>query len=251
MILFKFPGIEKVRCLFCGRDGSPGQIPDGDFSITGANAAANRSTLAVWLGKAGCQSWAEARQAHGCNVLVDPAPTAFLAKPETLAEADGICTDRAGQALIIKTADCQPWLLAHKSGRYIMALHAGWRGNRQSFPQKAVGNFCDRYNIQPEDIFACRGPSLGPANARFENFAREWGSEYLTWFNRETRCMDLWKLGRQQFMEAGLREDHIFGLDICTFENAHAWFSYRRNKESGRQASLIWIENSCGENAAP
>lgn len=246
MIFFKFPGIEKVKCLFCGRETTPGQTPDGDFSLAGERGSEVRSALANWLRKSFCQSWTEARQVHGDKVLADPASTAICADPETLSEADGICAAMPGQALIIKTADCQPWLLAHKSGKYIMALHAGWRGNRICFPQKAVRFFCERYNLRPEEIFACRGPSLGPANARFQNFAKEWGDEFLPWFNRGTECMDLWKLGRHQLEEAGLRPNHIFGLDICTFENSHAWFSYRRDKECGRQASLIWIENATG-----
>lgn len=245
MILFKFPGIEKVNCLFCGREDVRAENPDGDISIAGVNGKKTRAALAAWLKKSYCQSWAECHQVHGDNMLADPAPTDIFANPENLVDADGMCSATSGLALIIKTADCQPWLLAHKSGRYIMAFHAGWRGNRISFPQKAVAAFCASYNLDPQDIFACRGPSLGPANARFQNFETEWSEDFLPWFDAKTQCMDLWNLARAQLEDAGLKPEHIFGLDICTYENPHAWFSYRRDKYCGRQASLIWIENPC------
>ena len=39
----------------------------------------------------------------------------------------------------------------------------------------------------------------------------------------------------------GLPERQIYGLDLCTASNNGQFFSYRREKRSGRQASLIWI----------
>ena len=53
--------------------------------------------------------------------------------------------------------------------------------------------------------------------------------------------MDLWGLTRRQLQRAGLPERQIYGLDLCTASNNGQFFSYRREKRSGRQASLIWI----------
>ena len=69
-------------------------------------------------------------------MIFDPEPRDIGDGPS--ADGDGLATARPGQALIIKTADCQPILLAHKSGKYVGALHAGWRGNVQNFRNNFV-----------------------------------------------------------------------------------------------------------------
>jgi YfiH family protein len=43
-------------------------------------------------------------------------------------DCDGFVTDRPGVALIVKTADCVPILLADNEAGVIAAVHAGWRG---------------------------------------------------------------------------------------------------------------------------
>lgn len=88
---------------------------------------------------------------------------------------------------------------------------------------------------------AVRGPSLGPEKAEFVNFEQEWSAEFRPWFDPSSRTMDLWGLTRAQLLKAGLSARHIYSLDCCTFSLPEQFFSYRREKKSGRQASLIWM----------
>lgn len=53
------------------------------------------------------------------------------------ADGDGLATSRPGLGLLIKTADCQPVLLAHRSGRHIAALHAAGEATVAIFPARA------------------------------------------------------------------------------------------------------------------
>jgi copper oxidase (laccase) domain-containing protein len=53
--------------------------------------------------------------------------------------------------------------------------------------------------------------------------------------------MDLWSLTRDQLTAAGVPAAHIFSIDICTASSPQ-FFSYRRDKVTGRQAGIIWIE---------
>lgn len=170
-------------------------------------------------------------------------PNATLAElcAPALGTADGLATARVGDALVIKTADCQSILLAHESGKYIAALHAGWRGNRMNFPASAVRSFCAHYGVHPQELFAVRGPSLGPNAAEFIHFTTEWGDAWKRWYNNETKCMNLWALTRYQLENAGLLPERIYSLDLCTHTLTDQFFSYRRGA-AGRQASLIWIE---------
>lgn len=244
MILFGFPGLPNIICIFCGRktNGSPN---DGNISYnvgdTESDVDANRVALFDSLSTLGLICWRECHQAHGDKLLVDPPPSQILAKSDSLAEADGMMTSHPGLGLMIKTADCQPILLADTSGTHIMALHVGWRGNRINFPATAIKAFCSQYQIETSQIFAVRGPSLGPTASEFVNFDSEWGPDFNKWFYQKTETMDLWALTRHQLEKAGVPSDQIYNIDICTYLNAASWFSYRRDKQTGRQASLIWI----------
>ncbi|MEF2143954.1 MAG: polyphenol oxidase family protein [Desulfovibrionaceae bacterium] len=175
-------------------------------------------------------------QVHGDEVRLD-------AVPGMECEADGLTTSLPRLGLMIKTADCQPLLLAHESGKYVAALHVGWRGNRIGFPISGVQRFCEAYGIKPEELFAVRGPSLGPDHAEFVNFESDFGPDFAPWFRPETQTMDLWALTRHQLMQAGLQEGRIRSLDLCTFTQESDFFSYRRDKLTGRQAGIIWIQS--------
>lgn len=245
-IPFTFPGIANVRCAFQTRRGgaSAGACGDGNIAFnTGDDPAcvtANRASLRRILGLGPV---AELEQVHGDDMIFDPMPVFGGIGPDADRpdKGDGLATGRRGLALLIRTADCQPLLLAHRSGDYIAALHVGWRGNRRSFPVSGVRRFCRRYGLDPGDVLAVRGPSLSPPRAEFVNFDAEWGPSFRRWFDPASKTMDLWGLTRAQLLEAGLAERHIYGIDLCTADNSELFFSYRAEKACGRQASLIWI----------
>lgn len=233
IIPFAFPGLPSVGCAFTTALAGTmliGAMPDA------ANAAANRRRTFEGLGLA---RWVELQQVHGDILLRNPAPTP-LAEPSSL-EGDGACTDEKGLALAIKTADCQPILLADKEGGAVAALHVGWRGNAMNFPASGLRRFCTAYSLPPSRVLAVRGPSLGPSASEFINFAKEWPPAFRPWFTDETRTMDLWRLTRHQLIEAGLLPEHCFSLDLCTHSLPGHFFSHRRG-HSGRQVSLIWIK---------
>lgn len=254
LIPFVFPGVAGVRCAFQTRKGgvSQGSFAGGNiaFSVPDNPACVleNRKDLVRTLGLdvSATTGLAEVNQVHGDTLLCDPSPlSAFDGPlPAKLPDADGLATSQPGLGLMIKTADCQPVLVAHRLGRHVAAFHVGWRGNRLGFLQSGLATFCKRYELAPADLFAVRGPSLGPARAEFVNFDREWGPDFARWFSPVTRTMNLWQLTRDQLVQAGLRPEHLFGLDLCTASLGDSFFSYRADRNSGRQASVIWIEQS-------
>jgi hypothetical protein len=52
--------------------------------------------------------------------------------------------------------------------------------------------------------------------------------------------MDLWSLTREQLLGAGIPAGSIFALDLCTASSPE-FFSYRRDKVTGRQVGVIWM----------
>lgn len=239
--VFKFPGVSKARCAFQFRNLEEGELAGNiSFNVGDSekNVEAARQNLLSQL--TGIEQWSECHQVHGTSVLKEPLPTEIAGGE--LPEADGMMTSKKGLGLMVKTADCQPLFVADETGSCVMALHVGWKGNRAGFPQLAIKEFCKQYNVLPEKLFAVRGPSLGPAAAEFINFDTEFGPDFAQWYDPQTKRMNLWALTRWQLQEAGLPAENIFCLDMCTHENYGAFFSWRKNRNTGRQASLVWIE---------
>lgn len=231
-IPFSFPGIAGVRCLFSTAAMGDMRLSGDPASDSGAVAARRR-----FMAAAGFARWAEVRQVHG-DALVAAAGTPEPTLSDTA--ADGHHTDKKGVGLTIKTADCQPLFLARTDGGAVAALHVGWRGNAAGYPLTAVERLCESYSCSPGEWVAVRGPSLGPAASEFVNFDSEWPREFLPWFDRERKTVDLWELTRSQLEKAGLPRRNIFSLDLCTYSMPGVFFSYRR-KDVGRLISAIWI----------
>ena len=242
-IFFSFPAVPGVRCAFQTRTAGmgAGAYARGNISlVVGDEAEATATNRAALASDLGLDGVLELSQVHGDRLLFE-ADSAALLQPRTAPalEGDGLADSRPGLGLLIKTADCQPLFFAHESGRYIAGLHVGWRGNRINFPASALRLFCDRYGCKPHEVLAVRGPSLGPGAAEFVNFEQEWGADYAPWFDRARRCMDLWRLTRSQLEAAGMAAERIFALDLCT-ASLPLFFSYRRDRVTGRQANLVW-----------
>ncbi len=102
-----------------------------------------------------------------------------------------------------------------------------WAGEATAWdsPQSGVRDFCEQYGLEPKDLFAVRGPSLGPGQSEFINYDQEWGPEFDAYHDTRTRTVDLWRLTRDQLQEAGLQPERIFGLDLCTF-TLDDWFFF-------------------------
>jgi copper oxidase (laccase) domain-containing protein len=47
-------------------------------------------------------------------------------------------------------------------------------------------------------------------------------------------------LARQRLASVGIKQ--VYGGDLCTYSDEERFFSFRRDRETGRMASLIWIE---------
>lgn len=231
-IPFAFPGLPGIGCAF-------GHGPD-TMAFTGAPdpaaVIAARQSLQAALG---FSIWHSLKQVHGVHMVFEPEYDT-IDRP-SIEVGDGMAESRAGRALAIKTADCQPVLVAHESGQFIAALHVGWRGNVADFCARGVRSFCVRYGLDPGELFAVRGPSLGPGESEFTAFETEFGETFRPYYDHRSRKVDLWRLTRDQLMAAGLDRDRIFSLDLCT-KSLPLFFSYRRDKSPGRQASCIWIK---------
>jgi copper oxidase (laccase) domain-containing protein len=84
----------------------------------------------------------------------------------------------------------------------------------------------DAYEVGPEvrDAMLAAMPGAAPA-------FRAAGSRFMA---------DLPQIARLQLQASGLAR--IFGGTECTYRDPGRYFSHRRDGQTGRQATLIWLE---------
>jgi polyphenol oxidase len=178
-------------------------------------------------------------QVHGTRVLRLP-----LDGP---AEADAAVTTEPGLACTVMVADCLPVLFAAPQGRGVGAAHAGWRGLAAGVLEATANELADAAGCRPADLIAWLGPCIGLRH--FEvgaDVLEAFGPAALARFTPRPRpdgamrwLADLPGLARDRL--AGLGLTQISGGARCTVEDASSFFSFRRDRVTGRMAVAVWL----------
>jgi len=212
--------------------------PEGDRAET---VAANRAQLQALAALPSAPHWL--RQVHGTGVLRVDAPPAGLG-PEYEPTADAAVTSVPGVVLAILTADCLPVVLATRDGRRVGAAHAGWRGLADGVLERTVAAM----GAPATQLLAWLGPAAGPQayeigeDVRAAFLAHDPAADAAFLATRPGHWrVDLYALARQRLVAAGLDASAIHGGGLCTISDPQAFFSHRRDRRSGRLATLAWI----------
>jgi YfiH family protein len=197
--------------------------------------AANRAALIARAGLPGPPRWL--RQVHGIAVH-----EAHSTPVETEPEADAAVTTQPGVVLAVLTADCLPVLFCAGDGSAVAVAHAGWRGLAAGVLEATIASL----RLAPSRLIAWIGPAIGGASyevgdevraAFVDTEAAAAGAFVATrpghW------CCDLPALARRRLAAAGVACAHGGAFD--TFRDAR-FYSYRRSRETGRFATLVWIK---------
>ncbi len=157
-------------------------------------------------------------------------------------EADASICHSTKHVCAVMTADCLPVLFCDTKGTCVAAAHAGWRGLCAGVLEATVS----RMNIPGNEILAWLGPAIGPQ--RFEvgpevrdaYLAVDVGdvSGFTAAENGRWRA-DLYQLARNRLQRVGVQQ--IYGGGYCTYDDVGRFYSYRRDQQTGRMASLVWI----------
>lgn len=246
-IVPRWDGPATVRALFTTRMGGTGAGPAATMDVGTARpdaaalagaVGANRSRLRAFLPSD--PVWLS--QVHGRDVVVVDAAnaSALRAAPPT---ADAAVTRTPGVALTVRTADCLPVLLADHDGGVLAVVHAGWRGLASGVLDAALAAMA----VAPGGVHAWLGPAIG--KRMFEV-----GDDVLQAFGgrgapaaahfirvREGKWLaDLPGLARARLAAAGV--SRIAGGHWCTHSESARFFSYRRERDSGRMALVAWLQ---------
>jgi YfiH family protein len=238
---------QNIDILFTNRSGGYSLPPYDSFNLAthvGDNlnvVERNRGLLIeklpnqpIWL-----------NQIHGSQVF-----DADVWNGNLIPTADAAVTTKKNRVLAILTADCLPILLSTTDGSVIGAVHAGWRGLASGVIEKTVELMREKIIIQDsqQKIRAYFGVAIGPRS--FE-VGEDVVSVFVDYDPRALKSFapskqagkylaDIYGLAKDRLHAVGIND--IDGGDNCTYENMN-FFSYRRDRITGRMASFIWIKN--------
>jgi polyphenol oxidase len=203
-----------------------------------------REAVAANLGRMrqalGLARLAGAAQVHGGRAAV--ITSLDQAREEDIPEVDILITTVPGLGLLIKQADCQAVMLYDPVNRLVANVHCGWRGQVENILGETVRLLQSRFRTRPSDLYAALGPSLGPCCAEFTNFRREFPPELWNYQVRPN-YFDLWQLSRDQLAAAGLAPECITVAGLCTRCGVGEFYSYRRDRITGRQGAIIALKS--------
>jgi YfiH family protein len=234
---------------------------------------ANRKKFFAAVGAPKFRRIAALKQIHSDVVHLvgrDPLP-----EGEHALKGDALITRERGVLLTVQTADCIPILLADTKNRAVAAIHSGWRGTAQRISEKTLGRMRMEFGTRPENVIAAIGPGIGACcyevgHEVVQEFAtkfpdaKNWFTgpfdaltdsdadpNWLPWLTMRppghappspTACLDLVAANKAILAHAGVAPKNISSSDLCTGCRPDLFFSYRKEKTTGRMMAAIGIK---------
>jgi polyphenol oxidase len=156
--------------------------------------------------------------------------------------ADAAVAFEPGRVCVVLTADCLPVVLTDFGGTRLGIAHAGWRGLAGGVVEATIAAL----GAPPQSLHAWLGPAIGPrafevgAEVRAAFVQRDPAAAACFEPNAAGRFQaDLHALARRVLARAGVASVH--GGLWCTHGDRERFFSYRRDGETGRMATLAWL----------
>lgn len=212
------------------------------------------------------------RQIH--SDIIHVVGSAKVPHHEQAPQGDALISCEPGALLVVQTADCIPILLADTKHRAVAAIHSGWRGTTRRIAEKTLGRMQMEFGTRPQDVIAALGPGIGGCcyevghevvrefAAKFPD-AREWfegpfdalengdsDPNWLPWLTMRPpghappaprAQLDLIAANRAMLTAAGIAPDKIQSSGFCTSCRSDLFFSYRRERTTGRLMAAIGI----------
>ncbi len=179
------------------------------------------------------------RQVHGATVV----DAAQVAAPVA---ADASFTAEPNVVCVVSVADCLPVFFADRQGRAVAVAHAGWRGLAAGVLQATAYALRARLGDADARVHAWVGPGIGPGHFEVgadvldamertlprarEAFAPIAGGKFRA---------DLPALARQALAQVGVTD--VGGGTLCTYSDPSRFYSFRRDRITGRHAAVIWL----------
>jgi len=165
---------------------------------------------------------------------------------------DGSISEQENRVCVVLTADCLPVLLTDTYGRRVAAVHAGWRGLAEGIIHNAVAlmqqNKTTTETSEPPQLLAWIGPAISRQHfevgdeVRHAFVSKDNSVDAFFYRKSEGKWMaDLPGIAKY-WLEKLKVETYL--SELCSFADSR-FYSYRRDGETGRMATMIWRRPSC------
>ncbi|MCK5120672.1 MAG: laccase domain-containing protein, partial [Methylococcales bacterium] len=99
--------------------------------------------------------------------------------------------------------------------------------------------------LETTELIAWLGPAIGPdcfeVGAEVRDLFVNKSSAFATGFKQKQQdkyLADIYQLAKIELTSIGVTQ--VYGGDFCTVTDNNRFYSYRRDGETGRMATLIW-----------
>ncbi len=173
------------------------------------------------------------------RVVADEDLGCGFTKP-ALPVVDAICTNRKDILLVVKGADCVPILFYDPAKQVVAAAHSGRKGTQMSICVQVLQRMRLEYGSSVADLQVLIGPGVSAQHY-------EVSGEVYDDFVAKTkvaqpiaRHLDLRRVIVEDLLRSGVRRENLQCNQECTF-SSERYFSYREDKNCGRQLSAIGV----------
>lgn len=238
LIIPDWPAPSWIKAATTTRQGGFSNPPFNSLNLglfVGDNAdsvAQNHQLIKSSLGLTKEPLWL--KQVHGTRVIAANASSDLV--------ADAIYSHEPQVVCAVQTADCLPLLVCNRTRYCVAAIHAGWKGLAAGI----IENSIQALDCPTADLLVWLGPAIGPqafvvgeevTNAFIEKDPK--AQKAFKRVDHKHWLANLYLLAKQRLHSLGINA--IYGGKYCTYTNKEQFFSFRRDKVTGRMASLIWV----------
>ncbi|HAF02123.1 MAG TPA: peptidoglycan editing factor PgeF [Methylophilaceae bacterium] len=235
-----WPAPANVKAIQTTRKGGVSQAPYDSLNLGShvkddpVAVAHNRQLLnafvptePVWL-----------NQVHGIRVI-------DAALSGCVEQADAAFTRQTSVVCVTMTADCLPVLLCDKQGTTVAAVHAGWRSLCDGVIEATVAAM----PAENTSLMAWLGPAIGPDafgvgdEVRMQFIEKDANAEKAFMPKADKWLGNLYQIAIQRLNQVGVTQIYGSGIDQqwCTYTDTERFFSFRRDGDTGRMATMIWL----------
>ena len=199
------------------------------------NVIKNRKNLALKLGY-NYEDLVYMNQIHSANIIVVDENS-----PKLVDNCDSIITRSKNLPLMVMVADCIPILMFDDKQGIIAAIHAGRNSTFLEISKKTAEIFIEKFSSNPEDINVVFGASIQKCCYEVSDelskiVENSFGKEFV-----ENNYIDLQGINKKQLNDLGIKNIEI--SNICTKCGDKSYFSYRKDKKTGRFAGIIILKD--------
>jgi YfiH family protein len=200
-----------------------------------------------------------------CNLPVSPSWITQVRGSEVLCledeyinsnqEADASFTFEKNRICVVTSADCIPVFLTDTKGQFVAAIHAGWQGLHGNIINNCITRIrkhASSISVELSEIVAFIAPAISQNSyqvdevfyQRFVDLNQDFDLAFKQDQHSGKFLADIKKIAKLQLSFEGIGK--IVDCEFCTYKSndfySHRKATHMNKKNTGRFASMIWIE---------